>query len=142
MGVEAWRRNRPLVEPMNSLPFNWIVVFCAGSFTIYAVSCLTSAHMKREFLRYGLAKYRVPTGALQLLGVVGLLVGLKLPAIGSLAAAGFTAQMLLALWVRRRIHDSLLQCVPAFVYMALNAWLCAQYSATISGIAHAGIGSE
>lgn len=127
---------------MNSLPFNLIVIFCAASFSIYSISCLTGAHMKREFLRYGLAQYRALTGALQLLGVAGLLVGLKLPVIGSLAAAGFTVQMLLALWVRRRIKDSLLQCVPAFVYMSLNAWLCAHYTATISAAVHAGIVSE
>ncbi len=80
--------------------------------------------MKREFARYGLAKFRVMTGTLQLLGAFGLLTGLQLPWIGRLAAAGLAVLMLLGVGVRLKIKDTLLQTFPAFFYMLLNAYLC------------------
>jgi len=124
---------------MKPLPLQFVAAFCAISFLIYSVSCLVSDHMKREFERYGLARYRLLTGVLQQLGVVGLLVGLYQPLIGILAAAGFTIQMLLALWVRRSINDSAIQCLPALLYMSLNAWLMVEFSRLVCAAAPVGI---
>ncbi len=41
--------------------------------------------------------------------------------------AGQVSQMLIGVAVRIKIGDSVLQCVPAFFYLVLNAWLCALY---------------
>jgi hypothetical protein len=65
----------------------------------------------------------VLTGVLQLLGAVGLVVGLRLTPVGVLAATGLSALMLLGVGVRRRIHDSVLQTLPAAGLAALNALL-------------------
>lgn len=112
---------------LNSLPFKTTVWFCALSFLIYSVSCLTTLRMRLEFERYGLARFRTLTGLLQLIGVVGLLVGLRLPIIGILTTVGFTIQMLLALIVRIKIGDSCLQGFPAVLYCALNAGMLVGY---------------
>ncbi len=63
-------------------------------------------------------------GTLQICAALGLLVGLKLPWIGQAAAAGLTLMMLLAVGVRIRIGDSLLQTSQALLYLVLNGWLC------------------
>ena len=83
--------------------------------------------MKQEFARYGLERYRRLTGLSQLLAVVGLSAGITFPLVGAAAAAGLTIQMLLALAVRRRIRDGVRECLPAFVFGAVNAWLLAGF---------------
>jgi len=110
----------PTVE---TLSFKTLVVLCAFSFLIYSMSCLTSARMEQEFVRYGMERYRRLTGLSQLLAVVGLSAGLFVPLAGAAAAAGLMTQMLLAVSVRRRIKDGVRECVPAVIFGALNAWL-------------------
>lgn len=102
-------------------------LFCAVSFIGYGVSCLASDRMAREFERFRLARYRVLTGALQLMGAVGLLAGFHFPLIGTLAAGGLALQMLVGFCVRLKIGDRFLLAVPALVYMVLCAWLCARF---------------
>lgn len=75
-------------------------------------------------MRYHLEKERGMVGTLQICAALGLLVGLKLPWIGQAAAAGLTLMMLLAVGVRIRIGDSLLQTSQALLYLVLNGWLC------------------
>jgi hypothetical protein len=80
--------------------------------------------MIEEFKRFGLTdSQRKITGNLQIAGSAGLLTGLIFPAIGLLAAAGFTAMMLVALFVRIKIKDSIVQSLPSVIFMMLNAWL-------------------
>lgn len=75
--------------------------------------------MVAEFQRYGLSKYRVLTGALQLLAAVGLLLGLKFPWIGGVAAAGLALQMACGLGVRIHLGDAWYYCLPAASYMII-----------------------
>jgi len=82
--------------------------------------------MVAEFHRYRLARFRRLTGRLQLLGATGLLVGLYLPWVGGLAAAGIALQMACGLGVRVKIGDSWVQCLPATSYMLLCGWLATQ----------------
>ncbi|MDA0767110.1 MAG: DoxX family protein [Verrucomicrobia bacterium] len=102
-------------------------LFCAVSFIGYGVSCLATDHMVREFERYGLARYRVLTGVLQILGAAGLLAGFQFPMVGALAAGGLSLQMLLGYWVRLKIGDRFLLGVPALAYMVVCAWLCVRF---------------
>lgn len=102
---------------------NALILFSALSFLAYGVTCIGSAHMKREFQRYGLARQRVWVGSLQLLAALGQLVGLSLPWIGLSASIGLAAMMLVGVLVRLRIKDRLVMIFPAFFYMILNAYL-------------------
>lgn len=96
--------------------------FSAFSFYIYGFSCVFTTRMVAEFERYGLARLRALTGYLQIAGATGLLLGLGgFPRLGFLAAVGLSLQMFSGLVVRVRIRDRLVQCLPAFVFMVLNA---------------------
>lgn len=79
--------------------------------------------MRREFERFGLARFRLITGMLQLAAATGLLLGLLLPWISILASGGLALQMSAGLMVRIKIGDSLLQCFPALFYFILSSLL-------------------
>jgi hypothetical protein len=109
--------------------FEILNLFCAASFLGFGLSCVFSAYMVHEFARYGLARFRVMTGVLQLLGACGLAVGAAMKAqIGLMAAAGLSLLMLAGFVTRLKIKDSALQCLPSFAYMLLAAWLGVKYS--------------
>lgn len=80
--------------------------------------------MQQEYARYELTRFRNLVGGLQLLGAAGLLVGLQQPWAGQIGSGGLALLMLLGVGVRIKIKDSLLQTLPAFAYMMLNAYLC------------------
>lgn len=102
------------------------MLFCAVSFCLYGWSCLKTQYMVDEFKRYGLARFRKLTGNLQLLGATGLIIGLLIPAIGGLAAAGLSLQMACGLGVRVKIKDNWFRCLPAICYMILCGWIATQ----------------
>ncbi len=79
--------------------------------------------MKREFVRYRLGPQRVWVGLLQWGAGIGLLWGMWVPWLGQAAAGGLALMMLLAVGVRVRIGDSVLQTIPALFYLMLNAYL-------------------
>ena len=102
------------------------MLFCAVSFCLYGWSCLKTEHMVAEFKRYRLARFRKLTGKLQLLGATGLIVGLLIPVIGGLAAAGISLQMACGLGVRIKIGDHWFSCLPAITYMLICGWIATQ----------------
>jgi len=108
-----------------------VAVFTSLSFLAYGVSCLVSAGMKAEFQRYGLARFRVLTGGLEIAGSLGVLIGLLVPLIGFLAAGGLTLLMIGALGVRIRIRDSLRQTLPSALYLALTLYLTILFGQTL-----------
>ena len=79
--------------------------------------------MRGEFERYHLAGQRKLIGSLQLLAVLGLLAGFYEPLLGRSAAIGLALMMSVAVGVRIKIKDSLLQTIPALIYLALNIYL-------------------
>ena len=93
------------------------------AFAWYGTSALRSAVMAAEFERYGLARLRVLTATLQIVGSLALLAGYVFRPLLLLSAGGFTAMMLLAVLVRIRIRDPIAAIVPAFVLMCLNLFL-------------------
>jgi len=101
-----------------------LIVFSSISFFVYGLSCFVSPYIKREFERYGVAPQRTLVGGLQLAAAVGLLAGLSQDWMGQMAAGGLALMMLVAVGVRIRIQDSLLQTLPALIYLLLNAYLC------------------
>ena len=101
-----------------------LILFSAASFLAYGLACFFSTRTQREFVRYHLGALRGVVGVLQILGALGLLLGFAHPWLGQVAAGSFTVMMLLAVGVRIRIKDTLLQTLPALFYTGLNAYLC------------------
>ena len=95
------------------------------AFAGYGAHALLSVEMVSEFERFGLARLRVLTATLQIVGSVGLAAGHFFRPLLLLSAAGFTAMMLVALLVRIRIRDPISAMLPAFVLMCLNLFLVA-----------------
>ena len=104
-----------------------LILFNLISFTAYGTSCLRSQSMRLEFIRYGLNKFRVLNGCLQLAASLGLAIGLIYPLLAGLASAGLALQMLAGIIVRKWIQDSWLQCAPAIFYGILNSYLAFIY---------------
>lgn len=100
-----------------------LVLFSAVSFLMYGYRSLTTEAMKAEFERYGLAKFRVLTGSLEIVGALGLLVGLFFHPILVIAAAGLSLLMLLGFGTRLVIKDPFLQCLPSFIFLLVNAYI-------------------
>jgi hypothetical protein len=80
--------------------------------------------MVSEFRRFGLPdSQRVLTGVLQLLGSVGLVVGLYLPLLGALASGGLALMMLVAFGTRIKVGDGFLQSAPSLIFLVINTWI-------------------
>lgn len=103
--------------------FTLLVVGSGSAFIIYGLSCLWAPAMHREFERFGLAKYRVLTGILEVLGGVGLLGGFVWPPAWWIASGGLCLLMLCGVGVRLRLRDGVLATLPAFVLMLVNGYI-------------------
>ena len=98
------------------------------AFSFYGLSCLFSDRSIDEFRRFGLtAGQRVSVGILQLLGAIGLFIGLFDEPIGVLAAAGLSLLMLLGFSVRTKVKDGFKASFASFFFMLLNAYLSYQF---------------
>jgi uncharacterized membrane protein YphA (DoxX/SURF4 family) len=93
------------------------------SFLYYGFKVLLRTESRDEFERYGVPAVRQLVGILEVLGGIGVILGLALAPLGALAAAGLTALMVLGLIVRIRIHDAPRLMVPAASLATLNAVL-------------------
>ena len=96
------------------------------SFLFYGASCLIATRMVQEFERYGLSRFRILTGCLQIAGALGLLAGFFLPYVTVLASLGLALLMLMGLIVRIRIKDPVIQTLPALFYCLLNIFIFCQ----------------
>lgn len=103
------------------------LLFSSLSFIVYGWSCLRSVRIELEFRRYRLERYRKLVGSLQLIGSIGLIGGLWLPPLGTAAALGLGALMAMGLMVRLRLRDTVIQMLPAALYLILNAYLAFYY---------------
>jgi len=95
----------------------------AGLVLFYGLMVLFFDGMRAEFERFGLSRFRRLTGSLEVLGGVGLLVGLAVPEVMLVAAGGLTLLMLLGVITRIRVRDSLLESLPAWIVLAINAFI-------------------
>ena len=97
---------------------------CSGSlFLVYGGSCLGSPSMKSEFARFELGRFRTLIGTLELLGGMGLLLGLSWPPAVWISSAGLSLLMLCGVGVRIRIGDGFARSLPALVLMIVNAFI-------------------
>lgn len=102
---------------------NILIVISSLSFIGYGFAYFTSTKMKSEFNRFGLEKAGVLTAILEILGALGLLVGLKIHLILVVSAAGLAVLMLLGVAVRIKVRDKLWVTLPALFFMLLNAYI-------------------
>ena len=104
------------------------VLVSAVLFLVYGLLCLFSDGMEEEFTRYGLSRFRRLTGALEVLGGAGLLVGLLVTEIMLLASGGLALLMVLGVIARIRVRDPLLEMLPAIVLLVMNVFILATTS--------------
>ena len=93
------------------------------AFVWYGILCLFTHSMVGDFHRFGLDRLRVPTGALEVLGGAGLLVGLRWPPALWISSAGLALLMLAAFAVRLRMRDSVAASLPSLLLMLVNAFI-------------------
>ena len=97
-----------------------ILVFSALSFVFYGITSFFSKRMVSEYARWGYSNQRILLGCMQLLGGIGLLVGLTNSVLLCVASFLLTFMMITAVLVRIKIKDSLINMFPAVFYTCLN----------------------
>jgi hypothetical protein len=102
---------------------NVLIFFSSFSFFIYGLAFFTSTKMKSEFKRFGLEKVGALTAVLELLGAIGLLLGLKFQPLLLLASGGLALLMFFGVVVRIKIGDSLWVSLPALLFMIINGFI-------------------
>tara|TARA_B100001758_G_C18291366_1_gene547230 strand:- start:553 stop:813 length:261 start_codon:yes stop_codon:yes gene_type:complete len=73
-----------------------------------------------EYDRWGYKKFRKIIASLQFLGGLGLLVGLRFSLLLTIVSALLTLMMIVAVYVRIRIKDNIINTLPAILYTILN----------------------
>lgn len=81
--------------------------------------------MKNEFVRFGLGQYALLTIVFEIVGALGILIGLfwKIKLLLLISAIGLTVMMFLGILVRIKVKDSLFVILPAFFFFVLNAYI-------------------
>ncbi len=100
-----------------------LAVASSVAFVGYGIHCLTSRAMEREFARYGLRDLRMVTGWLELLGGLGLFIGLWWPLAFWISTGGLALLMACGLFTRLRMRDPFLLLLPALLLLLLNTYL-------------------
>ena len=100
-----------------------LILFSSLSFLAYGVEYLRSPLMKNEFKRFGLEKLGGFTVLLEVLGAMGLMVGIWIHSLLLLSSFGLGLLMLLGVMVRIKMKDSLWISLPATFYMFLNFYI-------------------
>ena len=102
---------------------NVLIFISSLSFIGYGIAYFTSSKMKSEFKRFGLEKAGTLTAILEILGALGLLLGLKVHPILLISAGGLSMLMLLGVAIRIKVGDTLWVILPALFFMVLNAYI-------------------
>lgn len=89
----------------------------------YGIAYFKSTKMQSEFKRFGLEKAGTLTAVLELLGALGLLIGLKFQLILLCSAGGLALLMFFGVAVRIKVRDDFWATLPAIFYLLLNAYI-------------------
>jgi hypothetical protein len=79
--------------------------------------------MKKEFKRFGLEKMGLFTIILEILGALGLLIGILYHPILIISSLGLSLLMFAGVLVRIKVKDNIWISLPAFLYMLVNAYI-------------------
>ena len=101
----------------------YLVVFSGLSFIVYGVSLFFSEKMKKEFERFQLEKFTILVGCLEILGGLGLLIGIFFNPLLLFSSMGLSILMLLGVLTRIRLKDNFILIIPAFFFLILNGYL-------------------
>lgn len=104
-----------------------VVCLDAVAFLVYGILCIGSLSLVSDFERYGVANLRILTGALEVLGGSGLLIGLRWRPALSISAGGLFLLMLIAFGFRVRFRDSVAASLPSVMLSVLNFFLMVRY---------------
>ena len=107
---------------MNTL-YVLLVLFSGVSFIIYGCLLFVSPQMRNEFKRFGLEKFTTLTGILELLGGLGMLIGLKFHFVLLISSGGLALLMLLGFGVRLKMKDGLWLSFPSLFFMLVNLYI-------------------
>jgi len=100
-----------------------LIIFSSLSFLAYGITYFSSTKMRYEFVRFGLSKFGTFTAILEIMGALGLLVGLVFNHILILSSGGLALLMFLGVIVRLKVKDGLLASSPALFYFGLNLYI-------------------
>ena len=100
-----------------------LVLFSSLSFLGYGIAYFASSKMKSEFIRFGLSRLGMLTAILEIVGAVGLLVGLMFNSILLISSGGLALLMFLGVAVRLRVKDGWLATLPALFFLGLNSYI-------------------
>ncbi len=100
-----------------------LIIISSLSFLGYGIAYFTSTKMKSEFKRFGFERAGPITAILELLGALGLLIGLKFHLVLLISSGGLAILMLLGVGIRIKVRDTLLAILPALFFMVLNAYI-------------------
>ena len=99
------------------------VLISSLSFFAYAFSYFKTPYMKKEFKRFKLEKMGLTIIILEIIGALGLLIGLKFYCFLVISSLGLALLMFAGLIVRIKIKDSFWVSLPAFFYLVLNSYI-------------------
>tara|TARA_Y100001934_G_C12249257_1_gene724242 strand:- start:58 stop:390 length:333 start_codon:yes stop_codon:yes gene_type:complete len=97
-----------------------VVIFTGVSFIIYGYSSFISRRMKSEYARWGYNNQRKIVGSLQLLGGIGLILGLQINVLLITTSFCFIMMMTMAIFIRVKIKDNITDILPAITYLFLS----------------------
>jgi hypothetical protein len=100
-----------------------MMIISGVSFLFFGITCLSTNFMILEFERYGLAKYRIIVGVLQIVGALGLLFGFTSKKWALIASLGLAVLMICGFIVRIKIKDAFLLTLPSLIYAILNFFI-------------------
>ncbi|TVR81346.1 MAG: hypothetical protein EA412_03175 [Chitinophagaceae bacterium] len=100
-----------------------LILLSSFSFLAYGITYFTSPKMKAEFARFGLKRLGALTAILEILGALGLLVGLMFNSILLLSSGGLALLMFFGILARLRVKDDFLSFLPALFFLALNSYI-------------------
>lgn len=98
------------------------IYFSSISFLFYGINSFFSNRLISEYERWGYKKLRVLIACLQILASMGLLVGMlySIPMLLSIVSFLLALMMLVAIFARIRIKDTLINTIPAIIYTIVN----------------------
>jgi hypothetical protein len=99
-----------------------IIFFSALSFLFYGVNSFYSKRLISEYERWGYNKLRVIISVLQILASFGLIIGAYyIPFLLTIVSFSLTIMMLVAVFARIKIKDSIANTIPAIFYVIINS---------------------
>jgi hypothetical protein len=99
---------------------NILIYFSAISFIFYSINSLYSKRLISEFDRWGYGKFRILIASFQLLAGIGFIIGLYFSFLISIVSFLLSVMMIVAIFVRIKVKDDVIEIFPAIFYASLN----------------------